>query len=120
MCLLNLFKKAKKRTFPPQPYNKISILEHEIKIPLIWRDESGRETSYSYSYGYENGWLKLCLWGGTAYKKMVDEQDVEKIIAPIRDLQLKEEQVHKYLQKIGGFEYWDYYNEYFKSELVYD
>lgn len=119
MCLVNLFKKAKNKISHTQPYKKVYILEHEIKIPLVWRDEMGRETNYSYSYGYEKGWLKLCLWGGTAYKKMVDEQEVEKIIAPIRDLQLKEYQVHDYLQKLGGFEYWNYYNEYFKSELVY-
>ena len=112
MNILNLFNK---KIFQQKPFNPVFILEHEIKIPLVWRDETGRESSYSYSYGYENGWLKLCLWGGTAYKKKVDEQDVEKIIAPIRDLQLNEKQFYLYLQNLGGFEYWDYYTDYYKS-----
>lgn len=82
-------------------------------------DELNREEHFSYSYGYENGWLKICLWGGTAYKKKVEESEIEKIIEPIRTLNLKEDQVHKHLTNIGGFEPWDYYTEYFKAETIY-
>ena len=113
--LKNLFEKTK----PKQVFTRCYILENEIKIPIILRDECGGETNYSYSYGYENGWLKICLWGGSAYKKMVNEDEVEQIIGPIRDLNLNEHQTFKYLQMIGGFEPWDYYTEYYKRETIY-
>lgn len=112
---MNIFSFFKKK---PKLVNRVYILENEIIIPI--KQISGDEVhNYSYSYGYENGWLKICLWGGTAYKKEVDKSEVETIITPIRDFQLNENQVHKYLTNIGGFVSWDYYSDFFKSDEVY-
>ena len=119
MCLIKWIKNLKNRVFPPRMVNHVYILENEIQIPIVQTDDMGHKVHYSYSYGYENGWFKICLWGGSAWKKECEESEVESIIAPIRDLQLNEHQVYQYLQSLGGFEHWNYYTEYYKSVIEY-
>lgn len=114
--LKTIFGKNKKKA----PYNRVYILENEKKIDLMWYDSDLGQTTYSYSYGYENGWLKLCLWGGCAYKKQCAEAEVESIIESIRRLQMRENEVHSYLEGVGGFEPWNYYEEFYKTETVYE
>lgn len=71
-----------------------------------------------YSYDYSNGYLKLFLGGGSGFKIKCLEQDVELLLAPIKEIFKTEEinvddvDIFTIIQcKKDNWETWDCYEE---------
>lgn len=98
--------------------NETKLLETENVIKNHILDNRGRATYFNFIYGYENGYLKLCCFGGTAFKIKCKEEDVPKIILPISLNNMSEPDVVGYVRSLDNWEYWDYYTECLSKELV--
>lgn len=103
----------------PKTYIEVQLVKDakEIQIKILGNGPNDFIPSYqTYIYGYQDGYLKLCCFGGTAYKIKCEEEDVEKLIEPVKN-NMQEGDVVQYCLK-GGWEYWDYYTDYYKREEV--
>lgn len=113
LSLFNLFKKKRKIR---APYSRITLLEKEHQIRNYEIDPiSGTPSNTIYIYGYENGWLKLCCFGGQAHKIECNEKDVPSLILPIIDQNMDFTAVSKYCK---DWSCWNYYEDFFSEELI--
>lgn len=94
-------------------YDYVHLLRNEIKIENYSVDEIGRRVYSTFVYGYEGGYLKLCCYGGTAFKIKCEERDAAALILPVMRGNMNEQQVAAYCK---NWERWDYYSEYYSIE----
>lgn len=112
---MKLFNFLKKKPIKREPYYSVKLLEHEHKINTSLCFTDGTYTNVTYVYGYEDGWLKLCCFGGQAHKIECDEKDVPSLILPIIDQNMTYGEVADYCKDWAN---WNYYDEFFSQELI--
>lgn len=108
-------------------YNTRTLKKHDFqtRIHLLKNPKNinvlDKNTNYTHTYQYgleDDGYLKLTCWGGTAFKIKCDSEDeAEKLIEPVRTM--SEYEVSKHCRN-NGWEFWNYYNEFYKKEIIYN
>jgi hypothetical protein len=105
MNILNPFKKKKQ-------FNnvRVKLLKREHVIENYYEDGFFKKVYFTFVWGYEDCWLKLCCFGGTAFKIKCLEKDVAQLIMPVILNNMSEQETAEHCKE---WECWDYYKEYY-------